>query len=65
MYEVNPELDLKNVDVVICRETMARLFKFVTTTSKTVDFDVEIVGGKAVFVRQEWRTTDSTNANLR
>lgn len=58
IYEVHPELDLDDVDVVICRNTMAKLFDFVTTNSKNFEIDVEIVGNKAVFIRKERKTTE-------
>jgi len=53
IYEVHPELNLEDVDVVICRNTMAKLFDFVTINSKSFELDVEIMGDKAVFIRKE------------
>ena len=58
IYEVHPELDLEDVDVVICRNTMAKLFDFVTINSKIFEIDVEIIGEKAVFIRKEKKTTE-------
>jgi hypothetical protein len=58
MYELHPELDLKDVDVVICRNTMAKLFDFVTVNSKKFEIDVQIIGEKAVFSRKEKKATE-------
>lgn len=58
IYEVHPELNLEDVDVVICRNTMAKLFDFVTINSKNFELDVEIMGDKAVFIRKEKKTTE-------
>ena len=58
IYEVHPELDLDDIDVVICRNTMAKLFDFVTINSKNFEIDVEIIGDKAVFTRKEKKTTE-------
>lgn len=55
IYEEHPELVL-DVDVVIRRNTLAKLFDFVTMNSENFEMDVEMVGHKAVFVRKE---TDS------
>lgn len=61
IYEVHPELDLEEVDVVICRNTMGKLFDFVMNYSKNFEIDVEIVGNKAIFVRKEKKTTGFMN----
>lgn len=58
LYELHPELDLEAVDVVMCRNTMAKLFDFVSTNSKTFEIDVEIIGDKALFIRKEKQTTE-------
>ena len=58
IYEVHPEIDLEDVDVVICRNTMAKLFDFVTMNSKNFEIDVEIIGDKAVFIRKERKATE-------
>ena len=58
IYELRPEINLDDIDVVICRNTMAKLFDFVTVNSKAFEIDVEIIGDKAVFVRKEKKTTE-------
>jgi len=58
IYEVHPKHDLEDVDIVICRNTMAKLFDFVTVNSKNFEIDVEIMGDKAVFIRKEKKTTE-------
>lgn len=58
IYEVHPALDLEDVDVVICRNTMGKLFDFVTTNSRRFEIDVEIIGDKAVFIRKERKATE-------
>ena len=58
IYEVHPKHDLEDVDVVICRNTMAKFFDFVTVNSKNFEIDVEIIGDKAVFIRKEKKTTE-------
>lgn len=58
IYEMHPKLDLKDVDVVICRNTMAKLFDFVTIDSKEFEIDVEMVGDKALFIRKEKKTRE-------
>lgn len=55
--EEHPELDLRDVDVVICRNTMAKLYEFVTTKSENFVIDVEIMGDTALFVRKKPETT--------
>ena len=35
IYEEHPEIDLEAVDVVICRNTMAKLFDLVTMNSES------------------------------
>lgn len=56
--EAHPKHDLEDVDVVICRNTMAKLFDFVTVNSKSFEIDVEIMGDKSVFLRREKETTE-------
>lgn len=58
IYEMHPEIDLGDVDVVICRNTMGKLFDFVTVNSKSFEIEVEMIGDKAVFVRKEKNTTE-------
>ena len=58
LYELHPEINLDDVDVVICRNTMAKLFDFVTVNSKTFEIDVETIGHKTVFIRKEKKTTE-------
>ena len=58
MYEVNPEINLDDVDVVVDRNTMGKLFDFVTISSRNFEIDVEIIGGKTVFIRKERQTTE-------
>lgn len=58
MYELHPELDLENVDVVICRDTMAKLFDFVTVNSQKFEIDVQIIGENVVFCRKETEATE-------
>lgn len=58
IYGVRPEINLDDVDVVICRNTMAKLFDFVTVNSKNFEIDVEIIGDKAIFIRKERKTTE-------
>ena len=58
IYEMQPEINLDDVDVVICRNTMAKLFDFVTMNSKNFEIDVDIIGDKAVFTRKERKTTE-------
>lgn len=62
IFEVHPEFDLEHVDVIICRNTMAKLFDFVTTNSRSFEIDVEIIGDKSVFVRKERKTTEFIDA---
>lgn len=62
IYECNPEVDLAGVHAVICRNTMAKLFEFVTTNLKSFEIDVEIIGCKAVFIRKERKTTEFIDA---
>ena len=59
--EEHPELDLRDVDVVICRNTMAKLYEFVTTKSENFEIDVEIMGDTALFVRKQADTTKFVN----
>ena len=63
--EMNPELYLTDVDVVISREVMARLFEFITQKAKNLYLEVEIIGGTAVFVRKDLKTMELTNAKRR
>lgn len=58
LYELHPEIDSEAVDVVICRNTMAKLFDFVSMNSKTFEIDVEIIGDKTVFIRKEKQATE-------
>lgn len=58
VYEVHPEINLDNVDVVVDRNTIGKLFDFVTTSSRNFEIDVEIIGRKAVFIRKERQTTE-------
>ena len=58
IYEVHPKIVLDDIDVVICRNTMAKLFDFVTMNSKNFETEVEIIGDKAVFVRKERKNTE-------
>ena len=58
IYEMCPDRDLGDVDVIICRNTMVKLFDFVTTNSKTFEIDVEIIGDKALFIRKEKKLTE-------
>lgn len=58
IYEVHPEIDLEDVDVVICRNTMAKLFDFVTMNSNNFEIDVEIIGDKTVFIGKERKATE-------
>lgn len=62
IYEMHPGFHLDDVDIVICRNTMAKLFDFVTTNSKSFEIDVEIIGGKAMFIRKEKNTTEFIDA---
>lgn len=58
IYEVHPQMDLKDVDVVICRNTMAKLYDFVTMNTKNFEIDIEIIGDKALFIRKERKATE-------
>ena len=61
IYEKHPELDLRDVDVVICRNTMAKLYEFVTTKTENFEIDVEIMGDTALFVRKQPEATEFVN----
>ena len=58
VYEMRHDRKIGDVDVVICRNTMSKLFDFVSINSKTFEMDVEIIGGKALFVRKEKKNTE-------
>lgn len=58
LYEVHPEISLQDVDVVVDRNTIGKLFDFVTMSSRNFEIDVEIIGGKAIFIRKERQTTE-------
>lgn len=58
MYEMHPEINLDDVDVVVDRNTIAKLFDFVTMSSRNFEIDVEIMGRKAIFIRKERQTTE-------
>lgn len=57
IYEMHLELDLEDVDVVICGKSMIKLFDFVTLNSKNLEIDVEVMGEKVVLIRKEKKTT--------
>ena len=57
-YEVHPELDLEDIDVIICRNSMVKLLDFVTANPRNFEMDVEVVGDKALFIRKEKQTTE-------
>lgn len=58
IYELHPDFDLKDFDVVIDRNTMNKLFEFIKANPRTFEIDVEIIGNKAVFVRKEKNATE-------
>ena len=58
MYEMRHDRKTGDVDVVICRNTLSKLYDFVSTNSMTFEMDVEIVAGKALFVRKEKKNTE-------
>ncbi|KAI9755730.1 MAG: hypothetical protein M4579_004160 [Chaenotheca gracillima] len=61
LYEMDPDLDLDDIDVVICRNSMGKLLDYVSGSIRAFDIDVEIFGDKAVFVRREHRSTEFVN----
>ncbi len=58
IYEVHPEIDLEDVDIIIYRNTIAKLFNFVTMNLKNFKINIEIIGDKAVFIRKERKATE-------
>lgn len=58
VYEQDPEIDLHDIDVIVDRNSMAKLFDFVTRISKSFEIDVETIGKKVLFVRREKKSTD-------
>lgn len=58
IYEMHPEFDMRTIDVVICRNTMAKLLDSIIGTPKSFEIDVESIGNAVMFVRKEKKTTE-------
>ncbi len=58
IYKLHPQFDMAGIDVVICRNTMAKLFDSITGTPKSFEIDVECMGNTFLFVRNEKKTTE-------
>ena len=56
--KMNPDLVLDKVNAVICRNTMAKLFDFVTNNSRAFEIDVEMINDKLLFIRKEKKTRE-------
>lgn len=61
LFEMHPDHNVDDVDVVICRNSMGKLFDFVKLNSKTFEMDVKVIGDKAVFLRKEPNATEMIN----
>ncbi len=57
IYKMYFEIDLKNVNVVICRNIMVKLFDFVIMNSKNFEINVQIIEDKVVFIRKKRKIT--------
>ena len=55
------DCDLSDVDVVIDRNSLAKLFDFVTTNTRSFVIDVEIIRNTAIFIRREKQNTEFIN----
>lgn len=58
IYIMHPEFDMGTIDVVICRNTMAKLYDSIIGTPKSFEIDVESIGNALMFVRKEKKTTE-------
>ena len=56
--ELAPDFDMDKMDVAIDRNSFAKLYDSVTTSSRGFELDVQIVGKTAVCVRREKQATE-------
>ena len=56
-YNLHPEFKMKDVDVIIDRDSMGKLLDFVTANPKIFQMDVEIIGRTAIFVGKDKQAT--------
>jgi len=58
VYHLHPEFNMNDINIAIDRNSMGKLFDFVTNSSRAFEIDVEIIGNTAVFVRREKSVTE-------
>ncbi|KAI9782553.1 MAG: hypothetical protein M1816_001850 [Peltula sp. TS41687] len=61
LFEMHPDHNVDDVDVIICRNPMGKLFDFINANSKPFEMDVEMIGDKVVFLRKEVNVTEVIN----
>ena len=57
IYEMHPEFDPGQIDIVACGNTLGSLLKCAASVERTFRFDVHIIGKTAFFVRKELSPT--------
>ena len=62
MWELqSDDCDLSDIEVVVDRNSLAKLFDFVTASSRSFVIDVEVIRNTAVFIRREKQNTEFIN----
>lgn len=56
VWEMHPEFDLGNIDIITDRSPLRKLFEFVSHENEDFQFGVQVVGKTAMFVRMEKQT---------
>lgn len=55
---MRPDFPFEDINVVICRNTMVKLFDFVVGSTRGFEIDVEMIGSHTMFVRREKKNTE-------